>query len=111
MNELDKLRYMMMRSKIPFESYQEHFNDIDAERYQLYYGYTEARYVRNQIIYGRLDESQWKSDAICQMGSYGAEQGLIECYGSLGSENGNPRVMTAEEAYRIIEKDWRTNNG
>lgn len=83
MNELDKLRYMLMRSKIPFESYQEKFNERLYETYyRKIFTEPEAKYAQNQIIYGRLDDTHWKFDAICQKGSYGVGHGLIECYGS-----------------------------
>lgn len=104
MNELDKLRKMLDDAKIPYENYQELHWSPELVRYG-----EAGRWSRNQIVYGRNgdDPQFWKFDAIFQFGSYGCGHGLIECWGELGSDNdGEPRVMTAEEAFAIIFKDY-----
>lgn len=109
MNELDKLRKMLDEAKIPYENYQElhRFPEFVPHAVDLY---GEAgQWSRNQIVYGRNGEDPqfWKFDAICQFGSWGCGKGLIECWGELGGDNGgDPRVMTAEEAFAIIFKDY-----
>ena len=113
MNELDKLRKMLRDAGIPFEDYQEKhpFYSENAVLDSIkMYGPEASRYSRNQIIYGRNSEDgmYWKFDAICQYGSYGAKDGLIETYGELGVDSdGEPRVMTAKEAFKIIKNDWK----
>lgn len=105
MNALDKLRKMLNEAKIPYESYQEEWSD----KWQYAWDKSEgAQWQRNQIIYGRYDNKhEWKFDAIFQYGSWGREDNLVETYGDLGTdEDGNPRVMSAEEAFSIIKEDW-----
>lgn len=115
MNELDKLRDMLTAAEIPFESIQEEFDEEYIKRSpcpEFYAG--NRRYHQNQIIYGRYNDKDfngwvvpWKFDGICHYGSYGVEQGLIETYGSLGTDSkGEPRVMTAEQAFEIIKNDY-----
>ena len=104
MNALDKLRLMLNEAKIPYESYQKEWSD----RWQYSWDGTEgSQWERNQIIYGRHDDHEWKLDAIFQYGRWGREKNCIETYGDLGvDEDGNPRVMSAETAFYIIKKDW-----
>lgn len=107
MNALDKLREMLNEAKIPYESYQEAWSE-------LLYGWDGsegAQWQRNQIIYGRHDEHEWKFDAVFQYGSWGREKNCVESYGELGvDEDGNPRVMSAETAFAIIKEDWDKKN-
>lgn len=103
MNELDKLRQMLKDAGIPFEDYKEGYN-----AYTLQYVHITCEadnWSRNQIIYGRSSDIWWKLDAIWQHGSYGREQGLIELWGSM--IDGDPVVATAEEAFAMIQEDWR----
>ena len=115
MNELDKLRRMLKRSGIPFEDYKElrsNNNYLSNDSLETLYG-EAGKYSRNQIIYGRnkkdyfKSENCWKFDGICQYGSFGAKEAMIETYGSLGVDSqGEPRVMTAKEAFDIIKRDY-----
>ena len=103
MNVIDKLREMLDTAGIPYESRIETNNNI------LQPIECEAdRYMRNQIIYGRNTETWgWKFDAIYQWGSYGRKENEVETYGELGiDEDGEPMVMTAEEAFKIIADDF-----
>jgi len=103
MNEIDELRHMLDEANIPYESSIKEYDD----EFISYMGCEADRYLRNQIIYGRTSDTTWKLDAIWQYGSYGREEGLLETYGELGTEDGDPMVMDAEEAFRIISEDWR----
>lgn len=109
-NELDKLRHLLDEASIPYESIKEEWDKrCSYNGNREMYG-EASRYQRNQIIYGMdvAQQNSWKFDAICQNGSYGAKDGLIETYGHLGTDaRGNPCVMTAEEAFEIIKEDWR----
>ena len=108
MNVIDKLREMLDTAGIPYESYIEKVKDSE-NILLLYPKECEAdRYMRNQIIYGRDTETgNWKFDAIFQIGSYGRTEGKVETYGELGTdEDGEPMVMSAEEAYKIIADDF-----
>lgn len=115
MNELDKLRQMLTVANIPFETYQEKHpallsdNDFWKNNFlQCAKIYGECGiYGRNQVIYGRSGENNWKLDGICQYGSYGASEGMIETYGELGTDkDGEPRVLNAEQVFEIIKGDY-----
>lgn len=105
MNELDKLRKMLDEAKIPYESYQKEWG---RDKPLINWSGEAGKYEKNQVIYGRYDGGLgWKIDGICQWGSYGAKQGMIETYSDLGvDEDGEPMVMTAQEVFDIIKKDW-----
>ena len=109
MNALDKLRKMLDESKIPYESYQKEWWDKEQYAWDKTEG---SQWYRNQIIYGRHhDKNWWKLDAIFQYGSWGREENCVETYGELGvDEDGNPRVMSAEEVFTIIKEDWDKMN-
>lgn len=103
MNVIDKLRERLDTAGIPYESYIEMNENI------LQPIVCEAdRYVRNQIVYGRDKEIMgWKFDAIYQWGSFGRTENKVETYGKLGTdEDGEPMVMTVEEAFNIIADDF-----
>ena len=104
MTEIDELRRMLMDAGIPFESRIEESKFPRSCATELFGA--AGKYDRNQVIYGRREKG-WKFDAIWQYGSYGAKEGLLETYGPLGvDDEGNPRVMTAREAFEIIKADW-----
>ena len=100
---MDKLREMLDTAGIPYESNIKTMNDnifpIECEA---------DKYMRNQIIYGRNKNTMWwKFDAIFQNGSYGRTENKVETYGELGTdEDGEPMVMTVEEAFKIIADDF-----
>ena len=101
-NELDKLRKMLTDAGIPFEDHQEKW---PAAYDNLIRIECEAdKYAINQIVYGRTAPHAWKLDGICQKGSYGREQGLIEIYGEL--VGANPKPVTAEQAFALIKDDF-----
>ena len=103
MNVIDKLRETLDTAGIPYESRIEMNEDI------LQPIVCEAdRYMRNQIVYGRNKNTMWwKFDAIYQWGSFGRTENKVETYGELGiDEDGEPMVMSAEEAYKIIADDF-----
>lgn len=106
MNVIDKLREMLDTAGIPYESY---INEVNEDTLLLQPKECEAnRYMRNQIVYGRDKETGgWKFDAIYQIGSYGRTENKVETYGELGiDEDGEPMVMSAEEAFKIIADDF-----
>lgn len=107
MNELDKLRDMLTKAGIPYEDEQDPMTNHRLISSELTRRFGEAgNWWRNQVIYGRDGES-WLWDGICQYGSYGAREGMIESYGQLGvDETGEPKVVTAEEAFAVIKADY-----
>ena len=113
-NELDKLRAMLTEANIPFESVKEEWDPKTLETNSGYYS-GNYRFRRNQIIYGKYEREDsfpdWKLDGICQLGSYGAKEGLIETYGSLGTDaEGDPLVLRADDVFQIIQEDWEKTN-
>lgn len=106
-NELDKLRAMLDEAGIPYDSIKEEWREETIKQFPDYYT-GNNRYLRNQVIYGAAhDLHEWKLDGICQMGSYGANEGLIETYGPLGSDaEGDPLVLRADDVFQIIKEDW-----
>ena len=106
MNELDKLRNMLDNEHIPYESFKNIYNPKEID-YNCEYYNNCGKYKRNQIIYEQYDKHNWKFDGICQLGSYGYENGLIEAYGDLIINKYNDiAVLKAEEAFDIIANDW-----
>ena len=112
-NELDRLRYLLNDAKIPYEDIKEEVPERERMLYPDYFELHNNKYRRNQIIYGRMEDGNWKLDGICQLGSYGCAQGLIETYGEQGTDaEGDPLVLTADEVFQIIKEDWeRSNDG
>lgn len=110
-NELDKLRYMLDKVRIPYDSIQKEWPQEVKDTFPEFYK-GNNRFIQNQVIYGaNNDVTEWKIDGICQMGSYGANEGLIETYGPLGTDaEGDPLVLRAEDVFQIIKEDWSRIN-
>ena len=91
MTELDKLEKYLQEHKIPYDR-------IDDEDDRHIRGY-----VRHQICVPTLELRDREWDAICQYGSYGYEEGLLEIYGTIA---GNDVVgwLTAENVIKRIEE-------
>lgn len=102
LTELNKLEKYLKQNGIQYER-------IDSEKTYDANGML-IKLERHQIFVPCEDESEW--DAICQPGSYGYEEGLLEIYGSLVTEEDGDSVvghMTAEEVIKRIEKEKITN--
>ena len=97
--ELDKLEKYLIDHRITFERVDE-----DAE-FDKKTGLI-VKYARHQIFVPEEEESRW--DAICQPGSYGYEQGLLEIYGEIVDEekDGDTVVgyLTAADVIERIER-------
>lgn len=119
MNAIDRLRKMLDEANIPYESYCETYEDRLKD-----YVFDDLKptieceadnYCRNQIIVGRNKSTKtrtsWLFDAIYQYGSCGRHEDMLETYGEFGSDdNGEPNVMTPQEAFNIIKKCMMRNN-
>ena len=111
MNAIDRLRKMLDEANIPYDSYcetyEDRFKEFKDDYWQRRMAECEAdNYFRNQIIIGRnkSDCASWLFDAIYQYGSYGRHEDMLETYGEFGAdEEGNPKVMTTQEAFDIIK--------
>ena len=91
MSELDKLEQYLKDNGIWYSRTDE--NADTWGRHQI-------------IVFGLNDEKSW--DAICQRGSYGFEQGLLEIYGSIVDEEKDGDSvcgwLTAEDVIKRIEE-------
>ncbi len=107
MNALDRLRQMLDEAGIRYESYCKTHEDMKKEYPEWVIPIVECeadRYFKNQIVYGRKEyNNRWLFDAIFKHGSYGRFGNLLETYGEYGQKNGNPMVMSAEEAFDVIK--------
>lgn len=98
MSELNKLARYLHEIKMPFSQY-----DCNKE-------YDEDDFIikldRHQICVPDQDTPVW--DVICQYGSYGYEQGLLEAYGAIvdEEEDGNTVAgyLTAEDVIARMKK-------
>ncbi len=107
--EMKKLIKMLLEAKIPFEHIVQ-YSSFEFIKDNIEMFGEAGRYMRNQINYYQPDGTR-VFDCILQYGSYGCEEGMLETYCELGvDEDGEPRVMTAEEAFEIIKKDWEKQN-
>jgi hypothetical protein len=89
MSELDKLeKYLIEKG---FDFFREDENGEYWEKHQI-------------VVYDKNGERQW--DAICQRGSYGFQEGLIEIYGTIVTEEDGDSVcgwLTADDVIKRIE--------
>lgn len=90
MSELDKLENFLKENGIEYERIDE-----------------EGTWGRHQIVvFGKDGQKGW--DAICQRGSYGFEEGLLEIYGIIvdRKKDGDSVVgwLTAEEVINRIKQ-------
>lgn len=74
MTELDKLEAYLKKNSIVYRRIE----DPHKALYEHYEGFVERHQI---IVYDRRGRRQW--DAICQWGSYGYEEGLLEIYGNI----------------------------
>ena len=96
MNELDILTQYLKDHNIPFERY-----DCDKD-IQLDDEYT-FHVNRHQICVPNQRYTLW--DVICQKGSYGYHDGLLEAYGDIVDVEGEVEgYLTAQDVIRRIEK-------
>lgn len=109
-NELDKLRAMLDEAQIPYESYKREWSpEATVNTPELFAG--NERFVHNQVLYGKISLVEWKIEALCEYGSYGAKYGLIETSGLLGTDaEGDPLVLHADDVFQIIKEDWEKTN-
>lgn len=91
MSELDKLEVYLKENGI------EHTRMDDM---------TCVGWPMHKIVVTKDGEYQW--DAICHRGSYGFEQGLLEIYGNIVTEEDGDSVvgwLTADDVIKRIQKE------
>ena len=99
MSELDKLEMYLKENEIRYKRIDEPafipmIDDGDVGRHQI-------------VVYDEKGGRKW--DAICQFGSYGYEEGLLEIYGNIvdKKKDGDTVVgwLTADDVIERIERN------
>ena len=99
---------MLEKANIPHKYIVEK-NNMELDLWEINRYGERAKYMRNQIMYPTIGDN-CIFDAIWSFGSYGVDE-QVETYHELGcDEDGEPRVMTANEAFDIIFEDWTKNH-
>ena len=105
MRELDKLEKYLKDNGIKYERH-----DVDTE-YDVHGLVMQLE--RHQIIVpNNTDAREW--DAICQRGSYGHEEGLLEIMGNIVTDEDGESVvgfLTAEDVIERIERKAKNDTG
>ena len=101
LTQLDKLERYLKENGIRYERFdKEELIDQDNLRYEL---------ERHQIYVPCSEEAEW--GVICQRGSYGAEEGLLEIYGSIVRSDAGDSVEGYLSAENVIERIEEAHNG
>lgn len=109
MNPIEQLHKKLDSASIP-HSYLVLKNTRPIDDFERRMYGDKAKYMRNQIMYPDSIDETCKFDAIWQYGACGTKD-QVETYHELGcSEDGDIRVMTADEAFNIIYADWTKNH-
>lgn len=114
-NPIDELDKMLTDASIPHVKKQHKYSEIGINHSNWFTDQSEgpkASYMENQICYPDTYQSKegCQFDCIWQFGSYGTGQ-QVESYGPLGSnEHREPRIMTIDDAFKIISEDWTKNH-
>lgn len=84
--ELDKLEQYLKDHDIPYERIDKYTNPVD----------------QHQIAVPGFLNREW--DAVCHLGSYGYENGLLEIMGSISRSDDVEGWLTAEDVIERIEE-------
>lgn len=93
MSELDKLEKYLKTNGIQYGRYDA--NEVRNSDGML------IVLDRHQICVGEKEDGTWDWDVICQYGSYGFKEGLLEGLGSIFS--GAEGYLTAEDVIKRME--------
>ena len=95
LTELNKLEEYLKANGIEYER-------IDEDNALKMFGCI-TKLDRHQIKVGVTEAGPWDWDVICQSGSYGSDQGLLEGMGSIFEEDVEG-WLTAEDVIKKIEE-------
>lgn len=99
LTQLNRVEQYLKDKGIPYERFDK--EDVISPQFPYYLETLE----RHQIYVPNGKNSEW--DVICQKGSYGAEEGLLEIYGSIVATNAGDSVegwLTADDVIARIER-------
>jgi len=102
--ELDKLEELLKADGIPYERLDEDLTgrlSADAMKMLQEKGFYCKDFRHTVKIPNTKDK---KLSVICQYGSYGYEQGLLEAWTGSGEPDG---YMTAEDTMKWIKERWK----
>lgn len=100
--QLNKVEQYLIDNNIPYERFDN--EDIPLSP-TITYAFKEME--RHQICVPGYSAQSREWDVICQRGSYGAEEGLLELYGTIVAPNAGDTVegwLTADDVIARIER-------
>lgn len=109
MEQMEILRQWLTQEKIRFEYYYEPFVPElleDLEKHHLILN-EDMKISTNEIVLRSLRKNGYDISIICQFGSMGVKEGLLEYY-RMGKDEDPVGFCTAEEVKEVI-KEWVKN--
>lgn len=106
MEQIEVIKKWLIQENIRFEYYYEPFiPEIleDLEKHNLILN-EDMKLSTNEIVLRRQHENGYDISIICQFGSYGVKQGLLEYY-RMGKDKEPVGFASAEEVIEVI-KEW-----
>lgn len=106
MEQIEILKKWLLQEKIRFEYYYEPFIPKileDMEKCGLILN-EDMKLSTNEIVLRRQHKNGYDISIVCQYGSYGVKQGLLEYY-RFGKDEDPVGYCTAEEVIEVI-KEW-----
>lgn len=110
-NPISRICAACRLNSIPFQYHMELTPKEEIEWLGQFKNYMRPAdfYRDNRIMYPNDEDCVF--DAIWCFGSWGKEKGYVETYHELGvDEFGDPDIMTAEAAFKIIFEHWKSNS-
>lgn len=105
LTQLNKVEQYLIDNDIPYERFDNEDEPISPQM-----PYCLKAFERHQICVPSYNAQNREWDVICQRGSYGAEEGLLEIYGDIVDQNAGDSVegwLTADDVIARIERRRR----
>ena len=99
LTQLNRLEEYLKSKGIPYERKDQEDEFLEG------HPYCRTQFERHQIIVPNKENYEW--DVICQYGSYGAEEGLLEIMGTIVRPNAGDSVegwLTADDVIERVEE-------
>ena len=104
LTELNKLEQWLVANNIHYERIDKEDIPIDEA-----HPYCLAQFEHHQICVPEYDCERREWDAICNRGSYGAEEGLLEIMGTIVRDDAGDSVegwLTAEDVIERVKEKY-----